>query len=263
MLAMTLSTSTTRCFTSLRQTSTRKPAQLGRPFSTKNTAFDMAFGPVNAFQMNQYVIACTATGKAAIVDCGASKRKELNSFLGWIKKKNYTLTAVWQTHAHLDHIAGLGLLTTMPEYSDIPIYLHERERGIYNNFEARCEDFGFTVEENVQPPSDAQLTFFDDDCKSMTLGELTFDVISTPGHSPGHVGFLEAKHTKSFLGGDFIMQGSIGRTDCPDSSYEDMQESLKRFTTTQDDDTVIYPGHGPATTLELEKQSNPFLRVII
>lgn len=223
----------------------------------------MAYGPVNAFQMNQYVIACTATGEAAIVDCGASKRQELGSFLKWVQSKNYTLTAVWQTHAHLDHIAGLGFLTSMPEYAEIPIYLHERERDIYNGFEARCRDMGFSVEDNVQPPPDSRLTFFDDDCQSMTLGDLTLDVISTPGHSPGQVGFLEAKHSKSFLGGDFIMQGSIGRTDFDESSHADMQASLKNFATTQDEDITIYPGHGPATTLKHEKQSNPFLRVFI
>lgn len=262
--AMVLSTAPVS--TLLRLSSGRKAlssARNWRLLSSRDTSFDMAYGPVNAFQMNQYVIACTAKGEAAIVDCGATKRAELDSFLQWIETKNYKLTAVWQTHAHLDHIAGLGFLTSKPKYSDIPIYLHEREREIYNNFEQRCTELGLPVEDNVQPPPDTQLTFFDDDCKSMKLGELTFDVISTPGHSPGHVGFLEATHTKVFFGGDFIMQGSIGRTDFLESSHEDMQASLHEFATTQDNDTVIYPGHGPATTLGHEKQANPFLRALM
>lgn len=220
----------------------------------------MAYAAVNPFQMNQYAIACTATRQAALVDCGASSKQELDGFLKWISDHNYTLTAVWQTHAHLDHIAGLGMLTSMEEYAEIPIYLHSSEKDIYNNFEKRCRDFGFAVEGDGKIPEDTQLTLFDEEnSPSLSLGELTFEVISTPGHSPGQVGFFEAEHTKSFLGGDFIMQGSIGRTDFPESSHADMEASLERFVKTMDDDTIIYPGHGPATTLKHEKQTNPYL----
>ena len=246
---------------------------VGRSFTTKvgnadnnhdkddSNLFDMAYSPVNAFQMNQYIIACTTTRHAAIVDCGASTKQELEIFLNWISTKNYKLTAIWQTHAHLDHIAGLGMLvTSIEEYSNIPIYLHERERNIYNNFEKRCDEFGFHVENKTSLPGEERINFFDDNLTQISLGELTFDIVSTPGHSPGHVGFLESKYTKSFLGGDFIMQGSIGRTDFPTSNHEDMEDSLERFVKDQDDDTIIYPGHGPPTLLKQEKQTNPFLR---
>jgi hydroxyacylglutathione hydrolase len=237
-----------------------------RPLTTqKNIAappsLDMAYGPVNAFQMNQYVIACTATRQAAIIDCGASSLRELDGFLKWINDKNYELSAVWQTHAHLDHVAGLGLLVA--KYPNIPIYLHPKEQGIYNAFAKRCQDYGFTVEGGTGslPCPDTRLTYFDVEVQTtISLGDLTFDIIPVPGHSPGQVGFLEAKHTKSFFGGDFIMQGSIGRTDFADSSPADMNASLKRFVETMDDDTIIYPGHGPPTMLKQEKLANPFLR---
>ena len=225
--------------------------------------FDMAYSPVNPFQMNQYVIACTRTRQAAIIDCGASTSQELNAFLTWISDSHYKLSAIWQTHAHLDHIAGLGILTNtsgLDEYSNIPIYLHERDRGIYNNFENRCKDFGFQVEGNSLPPPDTQLNFFDDDTKQLSLGELRFDIIPTPGHCPGQVGFLlESQNTRIFFGGDFIMQGSIGRTDFHESNVMHMESSIQRFIATQHDDTIIYPGHGQPTTLKQEKQSNPFL----
>lgn len=230
--------------------------------STNEKPFAMAQGPVNPFQMNQHVIACTATRQAAIVDCGATTPQELDAFLKWITDQNYTLTAVWQTHAHLDHVAGLGMLTSMPEYAEIPIYLHEKEVEIYNNFESRCLEMGFPVDDGNIPDED-RLTLFGDDTTFLTLGELTFDIIRTPGHSPGQVGFLEGTHTKSFIGGDFIMKGSIGRTDFPESSHEDMQASLESFAKTQDDETIIYPGHGPPTTLGQEKQTNPYLQPFV
>ncbi|CAB9525126.1 hydrolase GloC [Seminavis robusta] len=239
---------------------------------TDTAPLDMASGPVNGFQMNQYVIACTATRQAAIVDCGASSRQELNAFLKWMTERDYQLTAVWQTHAHLDHIAGLGLLSTTStdddtdvSSSDVPIYLHPNEREIYKSFPQRCQDFGFTVEGGTDTlPSHDDLTYFTPDQTTMTLGNLTFDIIPTPGHSPGQVGFLLSASSSSeppiFLGGDFIMQGSIGRTDFPTSSPQDMDASLKRFVEIMDEKTVIYPGHGPPTTLEREKQANPFLQ---
>jgi len=229
-------------------------------------ALDMAFGPVNAFSMNQYAIACTATKQAVIIDCGASTLQELNAFLKWIDDKDYQLTAVWQTHAHLDHVAGLGLLYDKLQQDDkrdknIPIYLHQNEQSIYNSFEERSKEFGFSVENN-KLPDDTQLTFFDDTLTCLPCGNLIFDIIETPGHSPGHVGFYEST-SKSFFGGDFIMQGSIGRTDFPTSSPTDMNESLTSFCTTMDDATVIYPGHGQPSLLSTEKQRNPYLQEFV
>lgn len=217
----------------------------------------MACGPVNAFQMNQYVIACTETKKAAIVDCGASTQNDLDAFLKWMDEKQYELTAVWQTHAHLDHVAGLGLLYAV--HPDIPIYLHEREKQIYNSFNQRRKEFGFPVEGDGDLPDDTKLTYFEEGLKSLSLGNLCFEILQTPGHSPGHVGFLEPT-TKSFFGGDFIMQASVGRTDFPTSNPKDMHQSLERFLETVDEDTIIYPGHGSPTTLKHEKEFNPFLQ---
>lgn len=218
---------------------------------------DMAYAPVNDFHMNQYAIACTRTKQAAIIDCGASTMEQLGVFLHWMQEKDYQLTAVWQTHAHLDHVAGLGLLKE--KHEEIPIHLHIKERDIYNSFEERRKDFGLQVEGDGILPPDTELTYFDDTQTSISLGELTFQVFPTPGHSPGHVGFLEPL-SKSYFGGDFIMQGSIGRTDFPTSNPEDMNKSLEKFVQVMDKDITIFPGHGPPTTLKHELQVNPFLQ---
>ena len=226
---------------------------------------------VNSFQMNQYVIACTATRQAVMIDCGASSQRELNVFLQWINDNSYELTAVWQTHAHLDHVAGLGLLRN--QYPEIPIYLHPNERHVYNSFVQRCQAHGFEVEGGTQNfPLFETLSLWSNDkndvqqlspTTKMSLGDLTFDIIPVPGHSPGQVGFLETTYTKSFFGGDVIMQGSIGRTDLPESNPHDMQVSLKLIVETMHDDTTIYPGHGPPTLLRHEKITNPFLRPLV
>jgi len=221
---------------------------------------DIGFGAVNAFQMNQYAITCTQTKQAVLIDCGASSQKELDTFLEWITTRNYELKQVWQTHAHLDHVAGLGMLRTM--YPNIPIWLHEKERGIYNSFDKRRKEFGFTVEGSGILPDEKSLEWFDKDSRprnQMTLGNLTFDLFPCSGHSPGHVGFYEL-NSKAFFCGDFIMQGSIGRTDFPTSSPTEMKASLKRFVELMEDDVVIYPGHGSPTTVQREKQHNPYLQ---
>ena len=147
---------------------------------------DMAFAPVNDFHMNQYAIACTQTKQAALIDCGAASTEQLDVFLHWLQEKEYRLTAVWQTHAHLDHVAGLGLLRARKEYTDIPVHLHVKEREIYNSFDERRNDFGLQVEGDGSLPPDTELTFFDDTQTTMKLGDLTFSIIPTPGHSPGH-----------------------------------------------------------------------------
>jgi len=238
-----------------------------RPFGTTQNSqrqrrLDMAYGPVNGFQMNQYVLACTETRQAVLIDCGASTQKELDGFLQWMTDRDYTLTAVWQTHAHLDHVAGLGLLAGSTSTAmDVPIYLHEKERTIYNSFDDRCREFGFHVEGGAAAaaalPKDTELTYLNDDSQQLSLGNLTFDIVHTPGHSPGHLGFL---CDGMFFGGDFIMKGSIGRTDFPTSNDADMQKSLQRFVQTIPEDTLIFPGHGPPTSLKEEKEINPFLR---
>lgn len=221
-------------------------------------AAEIAGGPVNQFAMNQYILACTSTKQAAIVDCGASSAAELEPFLTWMDERKYSLARVLQTHAHLDHVAGLNLIRAV--HPDVPIHLHERDFPLYEGFEDRVSAWGFQAEAKGSLPTD-NLHLFNNDQRNIQIGQLDLEIIPTPGHCPGHVGYYEPQ-TKSFFGGDLIMQGSIGRTDFPESSQSDMTASLKRVTSLGDreGDFVIYPGHGPATTIKNEKAHNPFLQ---
>ena len=263
-----------RFFSNKKRSSDSSPSKSKPQAKNAKPVLDIVYQAMGPFQMNQYGIACTRTGNAALIDCGATTQDELDMFMTWLQVKDYRLTAVWQTHAHLDHVAGLGMLlgTTILADSDtvenygesIPIYLDEKDRDVYNNFERRCQDFGFYVEGGTHGhPSEDRLTFLTSkDDTTLSLGDLTFEIIPTPGHCPGHIGFF-LQETNEFFGGDFIMKGSIGRTDFPESNHSDMQASLERFVKTMPDETIIYPGHGPVTTLKEEKQKNPFLRPFV
>ena len=210
--------------------------------------------------MNQYILACTSTKQAAIIDCGASSKAELEQFLTWMDERKYNLVSVLQTHGHLDHVAGLNLIRQV--HPEVPIHIHERDMALYEGFEDRVAGWGFQLEEEAKGPLPTDnLHLFDDDNKNVKVGDLNLEILPTPGHCPGQVGYYEPQ-TKSFFGGDLIMKGSVGRTDFPESSSSDMTASLKRVISLGDreGDFVIYSGHGPATTFVEERAHNPFLQ---
>ena len=223
-------------------------------------AAEIAGGAVNQFAMNQYILACTSTKQSAIIDCGASSKAELEQFLTWMDERKYNLVSVLQTHGHLDHVAGLNLIRQA--HPDVPIHMHERDLPLYEGFEARVTEWGFQIEDEAKGslPTD-NLQLFGDDKKSIEVGDLNLEIIPTPGHCQGQVGYYEPQ-TKSLFGGDLIMKGSVGRTDFPESSPSDMTASLKRVISLgeREGDFGIYSGHGPATTLKEELAHNPFLQ---
>ena len=223
-------------------------------------AAEIAGGAVNQFAMNQYILACTVTKHAAIIDCGASSKAELEQFLTWMDERKYNLVSVLQTHGHLDHVAGLNLVRQA--HPEVPIHMHERDLPLYEGFEERVAEWRFQLEEEAKGslPTD-NLHLFDDGKKNIEVGDLNLEIIPAPGHCPGQVGYYEPQ-TKSLFGGDLIMKGSVGRTYFPESSPLDMTASLKRVISLgeREEDFVIYSGHGPATTFKEELAHNPFLQ---
>jgi glyoxylase-like metal-dependent hydrolase (beta-lactamase superfamily II) len=201
--------------------------------------------PVNMFQMNQYVIVDKESGDAAIIDAGGKPAP----FLDFIEKQGGQLVAVWQTHAHIDHI--IGLEDTLAA-ADVPVYLHPDD---YVNLEyapMHAQHLGIPAPNPPKPDK----TLAEGD--TMTLGGLTFDVLHTPGHAPGHVCFYNDEHSFMF-GGDLLFRRSIGRTDLPGCNQQDMAKSLKRVSQLPAD-TQVFPGHMQPTTIGAEKKDNPFLR---
>jgi hydroxyacylglutathione hydrolase len=197
------------------------------------------------FSQNGYVAWCDDTGQCVIVDPGATAL----DMVAAIKAGAGEVTAVLLTHAHLDHVEGLGVIR---DYTDAPVYLHPADREMFDNLPAQAAMFGLS-----SPELDAPEREFEDG-GSIGLGESVFKVIHTPGHSPGHV-ILHAENDALAFVGDLIFAGSVGRTDLPGGDYQALFRNIREHVLTMPGDTRLFTGHGPATTVEHERTSNPFL----
>jgi len=197
---------------------------------------------VGEFQENTYLVIDEATRRAVLVDPGA----EPDRVVKWIRASGATLDAIWLTHAHLDHVGAVAGVTR--EWA-VPVHMHPADRPTLARGPQAAAMYGVAFEAPSAP--DRELAEGD----SVSVGDLTFSVMHVPGHAPGHVVF----HGNGIvLGGDLLFAGSIGRTDLAGGDPRAMEESLARICEL-DDDLVVYPGHGPATTIGQERSSNPFL----
>jgi len=201
---------------------------------------------VGPFQSNCYIASCTATHDAMIVDAG-DEDKRICQVVG---RLGVNVVAIVCTHGHLDHVSALpGVRAAL----GAPVFMHRAEIPVYEMVDAQAASFGLPSPGTV--PIDRVL----DDGDSFALGKLRVTVRWTPGHSPGGICLLLAEPTPpvAFVG-DVIFRGSIGRTDLPGSDAGAMRTSLRGLLSLPGD-TVVYPGHGTATTMETEKRTNPFL----
>jgi glyoxylase-like metal-dependent hydrolase (beta-lactamase superfamily II) len=199
--------------------------------------------PNGAFQENCFVVADRETGDAALVDPG----EEADRFLQTIEGEDLTLRAVWLTHAHLDHVLGVRRIV---ESTGVPVSLHPDDRRLYDGAAAQGAWFGLTVE--PLPPPEHELAHGD----RVSIGGLQFEVRHVPGHSPGSVAFVG--HGIALVG-DAIFAGSVGRVDLPGGDGATLLRSIREQLLTLPDETVVYSGHGPETTIGRERASNPFL----
>ena len=199
-----------------------------------------------AFAENCHLLADPATGDAAVVDPG----EEVPLFLARLAHEGWTARAIWLTHAHVDHVAGVAALR---EATGARVWLHPLDRPLYDRAAEQARTFGLVVE--PPPPPDALF----EEGVPVHVGALAFDVLHTPGHSPGSVSL--AGHGAVFVG-DLLFAGSVGRTDLPGGDSEALLDSIRVKLYALPDATVVYAGHGPATTIGEEKRSNPFARLV-
>jgi hydroxyacylglutathione hydrolase len=197
---------------------------------------------VGEFQENCYLLEAETAGPAALIDPGSDSAKLITA----IERSRAQLQAIWLTHAHVDHLGAIGGVTAR---WNVPVYLHPLDRPLYRVADRQAELYG--IDFDTAPAPDRELA----DGQTLTLGSLTFEVMHAPGHSPGHVVFHG--HGVAFVG-DCLFAGSIGRTDLPASNGADLEKSLDRIISLPEN-TVVYPGHGPATTIGAERETNPFL----
>jgi hydroxyacylglutathione hydrolase len=203
----------------------------------------------NPFQVNCYLI-YNESGKCIIVDASCyeeSEKEELSSFM---ESKNLTPVMLLNTHGHVDHIPGNFHFSG--QYS-IPIAMHKDDLFLIENAVEHGSFFGFEISKPPEP------TIFPIHGDTISLGSKKLEVRHAPGHSPGSVLYY-SPDDKFVITGDVIFSGSIGRTDLPGGDYDVLMNSIRKQILTLPDDTVIYPGHGPYTTVKAEKLRNPFLK---
>jgi hydroxyacylglutathione hydrolase len=203
--------------------------------------------PVGMFQSNCYVVSCSDTREGVIIDAG----DEADLILNTIDRLHINVKGILQTHAHVDHVSALDEL--VPALS-VPVYMHGDELPVYGVISQQAAMFG------LQPPRTVTIDKIIEDGDVIPVGRLTARVIHAPGHSPGSVCYFFADESppRIFVG-DVLFKGSIGRTDLPGGSYGTILETLTNVFLPLPDDTIVYSGHGPETTVGDEKKFNPFL----
>ncbi len=201
----------------------------------------------NPFQENTYVV-YDNTGYAAIIDAGNSNSFENEELKEFIQSKNFIISHLLNTHCHIDHILGNWWFKL--NYSLTPKF-HPAEIPIVQAAINISKLYGVPY----TPFQQGEVFLKEDDV--ISVGSLSFQVIHIPGHSPGSVAFYE-KSNKVIFSGDALFKGSIGRTDLLLGNHEQLLKSIKSKLFTLPDDVVVYSGHGAATTIGIEKNTNPF-----
>lgn len=203
--------------------------------------------PVTPFEQNCSIVWDTDTMKGAVVDPGG----DLPRIQGALAELKVVPEKILITHGHIDHAGGA---TDLAAALGVPIEgPHEADAPLLANLPGQAARFGLASVKAVTP--DRWLSEGD----TVTVGGLTFDVLHVPGHAPGHVIFIH--HPSEFaLVGDTVFQGSVGRTDLPGGDHDLLIRGIKEKILPLGDAFTVLPGHGPATTLERERLSNPFLQ---
>jgi hydroxyacylglutathione hydrolase len=202
--------------------------------------------PVTQFMQNCTLLWCDETNEAALVDPGGETKRLLNA----IAERGLTLTGIWLTHGHLDHVGAADELRQATGCSITGP--HQADAFWLQALPAQSDMFGFTLTEAFVP--DRWL----EEGETLTLGNQQLQVLHCPGHTPGHVIFFSLASQLALVG-DVLFQGSIGRTDFPQGNHEQLLASITEKLLPLGDDITFIPGHGPNSTFGRERLSNPYL----
>ena len=201
--------------------------------------------PVGPLQTNAYLATCTTTREAILIDPGWNAQ----SLKDAIEQRKATVKLIVNTHAHWDHIGGNA---AMMDYTNAPLAIHKDEIPLLRN-KGGADIWNIPLRPSPEPDH------FLIPGESLTIGRLTFKILFTPGHTPGHISLYEAEQ-KALFDGDVLFNQGIGRTDLPGGSTQDIMDTLQNVLMKLPNDVTVYPGHGGTTTIGDERQMNPWLR---
>ncbi len=202
----------------------------------------------NPFQQNTFVVSHADTSECLIIDPGL----EPDKIVQVLEEQNLTPTAILITHGHSDHIGGNHAIKA--RWPECAIVIGGGDAAKLTDPTLNLSaDYGTAI---TSPPADKTVA----DGDVFTAAGLALEVLEIPGHSIGHVVYLYRDGSPMALfGGDVLFAGSIGRTDFPDGDFQQLADAIHGKLFTLDDETVVYPGHGPETTIGAEKRANPFV----
>ncbi len=202
--------------------------------------------PVTPYRQNCTLLICGRSKKAAVIDPGG----DVELLLDWVRREEAQVEAVLLTHGHLDHVGGAAELAAA---LGAPIWGPRQEDDfLLQGLPEQARYFGFPYHPPLTP--DRWLN----DGETVTIGDLSLQVLHCPGHTPGHVVFFSAEEQLALVG-DVLFKGSIGRTDFPRGDHQTLLHSITRKLWPLGQDVRFIPGHGPMSTFGYEMRNNPFL----
>ncbi len=208
--------------------------------------------PVTLFQQVCRIVYDSGTNEGVLVDPGG----EAGRIIGVLQEKQIKCRGMWLTHSHLDHC---GAVAELREKTGIKLFAHPAEKELRMSVLFYASMFGVPPDSMRKCPEPDILL---NGGESLSVGSHNFEVLFTPGHSPGHLCYY-SREDKLLLSGDLLFAGSVGRTDLPEGSHEVLMSSIRHTILRLPDDTVVLPGHGHSTTVGEERRSNPFLHDLV
>jgi hydroxyacylglutathione hydrolase len=202
--------------------------------------------PVGPLQCNCSVIGDEKTHEAMVIDPG----DQIEGILEILTQEKLTLKQIVITHAHIDHVGGAMKLKAA---TGAPILMNQNDHALLKMLDVQAAWVG------MRPPGDVQVDEAIGQGRVLKIGEITSNVIHTPGHTEGSI-CIYFPVEKKLIAGDTLFAGSIGRTDLPGGSMEKIMRSLHTQVLALPDETEVMPGHGPTTTIGEERETNPFLQ---
>ncbi|EOZ99286.1 Hydroxyacylglutathione hydrolase [Indibacter alkaliphilus LW1] len=202
----------------------------------------------NPFQENTYIL-YNDNLEAIVFDPGCYESHERDELTSFIEDEKLKVKMLINTHCHIDHVLGNAFVKR--KYN-VPFLIHKNELPVLKSVVTYASNYGFPGYE------EAEVDHYLDEKRRLELGDEKIELLFVPGHAPGHLVFYHPD-SKICIAGDTLFQGSIGRTDLPGGDHQTLLDAIQKEMFALPDDTKVYPGHGPMTTIGYEKEYNPFV----